>query len=397
MPDNEKRVAIIFDNLVQFFCMQKGIDALIAANIAIDLIIPTGNEQRQPLLDETDDYLKAAGYHTIRDLAEPTQYQILLDPFEHVSKYDIFRNIKFKFRIKYRYGLATAKPRKAFAPANCLVYDAILCHSKWEADVLQAYTKTFLIAPLKFIGFTKDTHRVSTKPTLLYLPTGGQGNSIAGMEQAIQKLRNDYYVIVKAHHLTENLQKEQSKLEILQDDSDEYYDQRASLVDLLKTADVVLSDNSGAIFDAIYAEVPVAIYHESSVNLYHYGNIDTYQYRLVESGAIPYTNNIEDLGTILAEALTLADAQKAAKADFASIEDGADSFVGVIKYYLSLDKATDAYYCLRKSIRAYQTRPLTLKTRELADIKRSKSFRLGRALLAPLRVARNTLRRRPTK
>lgn len=358
MPARNNRVAITFSNLVQFYSMQKSVDAMLAADIPVDIIVPIGSVQKQPVRDETYEHIKEAGYNPMRDLPEPTPYQILLDPLAQVSRHSVFKKINFQFRIRYLYSLMTAKPDLVYAPPRCDPYDAMLCHSRWEADALQAYCKTYLVAPSKFIGFTKDTHRVSEKPALLYLPTFGDANSVDGFGQAFHDLREHYHVMVKAHHMSGNIDRDQLKLKILQDDSDEFYDHKTNLVELLGKADVVLSDNSGSIFEAIYAEVPLAIYHPTSINSYRYGNIDTHQYRLVESGVVPYTNDVADIGKILSEAMTLRDAQKAAKADFASTDGGTDAFMGVIKHYLELDRASDGYYCLVDNIRQYRAQTL---------------------------------------
>ena len=79
--------------------------------------------------------------------------------------------------------------------------------------------------------------------------------------------------------------------------ADEWYDLNTSLSYLLSKSDVVLSDNSGAIFEALYNDVPVAIFAKN-INK-KLGNFDTIQYDLVTSDIIPYTNNPDDIFKIL--------------------------------------------------------------------------------------------------
>ena len=66
--------------------------------------------------------------------------------------------------------------------------------------------------------------------------------------------------------------------------------------------DVVLSDNSGAIFETLYANIPLAIYSED-INKNKLGNMDTTQYKLVKDGYIPYTKDVKKIKEILEEAV----------------------------------------------------------------------------------------------
>jgi hypothetical protein len=389
MKKNNKGIAVVFDDLVEFFNMKNGLDALIKDGIPVDIIVPKHNEGRRSLLDETYDYLTHEGYSVIRDVDKSKKYKILLEPYptDHNFKPDM---INHEFRIKYKYSLISAKPDKVFSVKWNIVYDAILCYTKREVEILSAYTKTFLVSPMKYKDFKKNSSRPSKKPTLLYLPTFGDVSSIDDIKDALKSLRNDYYVIVKAHHGTQHKGEEKKRNDILKNSSDEYYDQTTDLAELLKTADVVLSDNSAAIFDAIYTEVPVAIYNNGTLNARKLGNLNTYQYQLVQKGVVPYTDDINKVGLVLKSALKKRKEQMKEKDDFSSNQNMTKEFIEIIKIFLEKDRDEDEYYAMHDFIRdsfvnRYQ--------KEADEIKNSKTWKIGNAVTFPYRFILKFIRK----
>jgi len=392
--NNSNRIAVHFDDMVEFYNIRHGVDALMEAGIPVDLIVSAKHSEmhslpgKQELMDETYYEIVKHGYSPVREIDESIRYKILLEP--HLSeKYYLPEKINHEFRIKYMYYLIQAKPKNTCTFAKNIEYDAILCHTKREAEMLSAYTKTFLISPMRYKGFKKDLNRPSEKQTLLYAPTFGNIGSIDSIEEAVSTLKKEYYVVVKAHHMTQT--RETERFEILKSIADEYYSQAVDLAELLQSADVMLSDNSAAIFDAIYAEVPVAIYNRSEdlLNDMHLGRIDTYQYQLVKRGVIPYTNSIDKIGDVLKEAVKCREKQSDEKADFLTEEDMTKAFVETIKHFLDEDRNNNEYYALLDVIRDTYHQQITRANdleNELSDLRNSKAFKLGRALTKPYRA-----------
>lgn len=88
------------------------------------------------------------------------------------------------------------------------------------------------------------------KRTVLYLPTWGEISSIPQFGSAIAKLVHHYNVIVKVHHNTDILEK--NKISMLSSiEGPNIFGANDDLLYLMQAADVVLSDFSGAIFDAL--------------------------------------------------------------------------------------------------------------------------------------------------
>lgn len=95
------------------------------------------------------------------------------------------------------------------------------------------------------------------KKTVLYAPTSFPLSSYEEFSSAIQALSDEFNVILKLHHITllggstinNSVNLKFNKVCSTQDD----------LIDLLAISDVVISDFSGAIFDAVYCRIPVIL------------------------------------------------------------------------------------------------------------------------------------------
>lgn len=92
------------------------------------------------------------------------------------------------------------------------------------------------------------------KKILLYLPTYGDLCSIDEWAETISELKKEYTIITKVHHGTRYDPKEAHRYALVQDFSDIVLSDEYDVLKLLKIADLVFSDNSGAIFDAILAD-----------------------------------------------------------------------------------------------------------------------------------------------
>jgi CDP-Glycerol:Poly(glycerophosphate) glycerophosphotransferase len=95
------------------------------------------------------------------------------------------------------------------------------------------------------------------KATLLYAPTWGKNSSVEQYLGPICQLATDYNVLVKTHHNTELLEAE--RRDGLDFASVRHLGASADLLELLSVADLVISDFSGAIFEALYCQKPLVL------------------------------------------------------------------------------------------------------------------------------------------
>lgn len=357
MKINNKKpqsVAIIIENMVQFLSIKHGIEDLVSNNIEVDLFVPqAGSDETgfREMFNSTSKHLISAGYEVKRTNTKK-EYNVLLEP------YPVYRfELNFDYRIKYNYSLITAKPNPAFLPQNNIVYDAIFCNSKYSADYLDVYTKTHIIKPPKYRGFNQNSVKKvrarAEKPRLLYLPTYGHVEDDKKSFKAIYELKKYYSIVIKSHHGTRHLKNESDRLLRQKDLADEIYDENTELVDLLKSVDVVLSDNSGAIFDAIYSGVPVAIY-ASDDNLGQLRGVDTLQHTLVVEGVIPYTNDPDGLLSIIEQAISEGCRRKQAKTRKDLFGGASDKeFIDIVKFYIGKQELSPGSYSQPSALRRF--------------------------------------------
>ncbi|MCL2384003.1 MAG: CDP-glycerol glycerophosphotransferase family protein [Oscillospiraceae bacterium] len=355
-----KDIAIAVENIIQFQTIKNGIDELLKRNYTVDLYVPEikNDEGYEEIHDSVYKYMLDRGYESKRVADKNIRYKILLQahPLDHCL------DINFEYRIKFKYGILLAKPDPEYKPEYNMLFDAILCYGKYEADILSAYTKTYAIGNMKYVNYEKKT--TSEKPVLLYLPTWGDISSIDTVIDSIKKLKDKYKVIAKFHHGTSFLKNEEDRLAMLKEVVDEYYDLNTELVELLSASDVVLSDNSGAIFEAIYADVPVAIF-TNDLNKRKLEEFDTYQYEFAQKGIIPHTKDATKIGDVLKDAMSqeYTDKQRTLKNELFLVKsDLVEDFVNIIDLYLK-DKINKR----NKILHDILAKEYTLKTREILE------------------------------
>jgi len=334
-------VAVVFDDLTEFFAIRSDVDALIKEGISIDIYV--AQSYSNELRVDTQKKISQLGYQVKELPGTNRKYKILLEPYPLENN----ELLDSEFRIKYSYGIGSAKPDPVFLPERNLPYDAFLLHSKRDAEIRSVYGKTYVIPYSKYKGLKKEKHQ--GKPNLLYLPTFGEVSSIdAFNSEAVRSLKKKYNLIIKAHHAVQFIPTEHGHYALIKDMADEFYDSDTPLENLLARADVVLSDNSGAIFDAIYFEIPVPVF-SNKLNDRKLGGINTFQYELVQEGVIPCATEPEDVVNVLNKAEKLAKIQQEIKQRYFAVssEESSSSFASVIKEYLSKDRKKDMYLMSR--------------------------------------------------
>ncbi len=347
-----KKIAITIQNYVQYYSVKPFIDL---KKYDIDIYVPDGDKYNlgvKKMHDDIYNYLKENEYRVFRKPKKNITYHILIEPYPM----DIYLTFNYKYRIKYKYSANTAKPSLTYNITDSMIYDAILCYSTYEEEVLNNYTKTFLVGRLSYIGFKKQK-KTTKKKTILYLPTYGDFNYIEEVIEQLEKLSKKYDIITKEHHGTNYLYSEDSKSKRLQNAISKFYNSSHPLSDLLEKADVVLTDNSGSIFEALYTSVPVCIFSKNMEEC-DFNNLKSLQHQLVEDDVIPYTDKADNIEKIVEEALTkkyLDKQRKVGKKLFPiDNEDALESFTKVIDLFIDdNDNYLNNRIVLHKEVESY--------------------------------------------
>lgn len=123
-----------------------------------------------------------------------------------------------------------------------------------------------------------------SRKTILYAPTWGGLSSYSQFADAVSALSKNHNVILKVHH---NSQLASSRIiESARASFDIVCDTCDDIVELLAMADVMISDFSGAIFDAIYCEVPVVLLNPSRIEGADVGKSDAYSLERARRGEL---------------------------------------------------------------------------------------------------------------
>lgn len=154
-------------------------------------------------------------------------------------------------------------------------FDLILAYGKHDSQYFSLLTQCKVAGNPKFDDFFNDNldtklleklrHKINvSKKTILYLPTHGDLSSINELAEQLKNLSEKYNVFAKLHYF--NNYEEQQKVERLKAGDINIFGDDSDLITLLKITDVVVSDNSSAIFDAILADKPLVVTDFLSIN-----------------------------------------------------------------------------------------------------------------------------------
>lgn len=337
---SSNKIAIVIQSEVQYYSIKPLIERMRKKEYLFDIIVntlKTDNTGFKEISSSTYKLLIDAGYKVKTTEEAECFYKIILTPYSDIFQAD------YKYLIRYQYSPISAKPNPVYLPDSQKKFHAILCQSTYETDILSVYAKTYFVSNLKFINYRNKTNK-SLKKTVLYLPTYGDVSSIDQLQGALEIVKSKYRLVVKIHHGTNHLYEEEYRKKVLQELADDYFEADTPLADLLATADVVLSDNSGSIFEALYSKTPVAIYAKD-LNERRVEGLDTLQYKLVKEGVVPHTDSHGRILDTIDRALSRSVIRKQRikrKALFPTIRRPLDSWLGVIDMYAG-DKINQDY------------------------------------------------------
>lgn len=223
------------------------------------------------------------------------------------------------------------------------------------------------------------------KKTILYAPTWGELSSIGAYEGAITKLTCKYNVLIKLHHNTSIFKQKGSGSGFFENCI--VFSEYSDILELLAVSDVLISDYSGAIFDALYFRKPIVLLNNSDALYSDKLDEHSLEYsRRSDIGTV--VESVSELGQGINKALSLqvpyTDVQESLRLHLFSQSRNTPA-----NFLLEIDKLLNKKYALsqsqkyiRKTIK--ENIDLVSKNRELKTRNRSLSHKLRRKLIVSI-------------
>ncbi|MFG0397690.1 CDP-glycerol glycerophosphotransferase family protein [Pseudomonas sp. zjy_11] len=178
------------------------------------------------------------------------------------SRIETFEKSKIAM-IQYGY----AKEPHNYGPWRAFA-DVCLTYGPYAADRIDYFSPTAAVGNPRYDDWHKNEfheraklkhgHKLDVKrKTVLYLPTWGDLSSVDQYLEAIYNLSENFNVLTKMHHNTQLL--EAGRKEKIATGNICHFGANDDLLELLSISDIVISDYSGAIFDAMYCKKPIAL------------------------------------------------------------------------------------------------------------------------------------------
>lgn len=337
-----KVIGINIQSEVQFFSMAPLIEELIKNNYNVKVLVNKleyDHEGFREMAEHTAEIIKKAGlaFEALEDYAD-FQFDIFLTPY-------MDNNIQSKCYLKYEYGTLNIKPNLTYTPELMGGFHGFLCQSTITKNLLSVYGKTFAVDNLRFFKKHKNTTIRRSRKVVLFAPTYNDLESPEELIKIIEKLKTEYYVIVKGHHGTQYLKRNCATKTALEKAADEYYGSETNIADLILKADVCLFGNSSAIAEALYANIPCAIFSHN-LDSFKLGGVHTSQYHFVEDGYLYCCSDHNRINDVLQQTLQ---AESIRQQNILSeqlfpkeFHTGVYGYIDVIKYFLE-DKQAQEY------------------------------------------------------
>lgn len=196
------------------------------------------------------------------------------------------------------------------------IYDLILSYGQRDHALFSYYTRSIIVGDPKFDDWFNNNFDAtllsairarldSSKKTILYLPTHSDLSSVDILADELLQLTTNYNVVVKLHYFIPREEPERALR--LSNEKFITYTDTIDLLHLLKICDVVLSDNSSAIFDAIHADKSIVVADFWDDNYLSTQHRERIRYRRGYAGAVTYSGSIEQVIKREKKVLTLAD------------------------------------------------------------------------------------------
>jgi hypothetical protein len=255
------------------------------------------------LLEKNNVPYKIASYDNYKNQEHSSvffeKYEVLVSLWEFGCLGMPCNNSKKKVRIGYGSG----KELTMYRPSG-RIFDFALAYGPRDNSAFSLFCESNIVGVPKFDdwfngNFDKDlikdlsSHLNTLKKTILYLPTHSDLCSIEQLAPGLKALTSTYNVITKLHYL--NLTDQPELVEHLKGGNILLFSDDADLLTLLKVSDVVLSDNSSAIFDAMLADKPIVVTDFLTKDFLDYKHKEVRNYRRGNTSALTYSGSMEQL------------------------------------------------------------------------------------------------------
>lgn len=190
-------------------------------------------------------------------------FDMIIAPY-FLPGFQLLDNKIIKVRCLYGY----AKDRWNYAEWN-KGFDLILSYGPYAEKRLSKFSKVINIGhPRNRVNYKQEildiqgklfSRKLVKKPVVVYCPTWADLSSLNLFSTSLEKLKENYTVLIKLHHgnvLSDNKIKMD---EFLKSEDVFIFDEQYDLFDLLSQCDAVISDHSGAIFDAMLFKKPIVL------------------------------------------------------------------------------------------------------------------------------------------
>lgn len=215
--------------------------------------------------------------------------------------------------VSLQYGLA--KERHNYGEWRALA-DLNLMYGPYSSEKVGHFSPSFSVGNPKFECWkqkntdSKYRNKIKkkvqiddSKKTILYMPTWGELGSSDVLLEPLAVLQGKYNVIFKMHH-NNDLRYAKWKDKAIELGITKIYDGSTDQLDLLILADLVISDFSGAIFDALLVKKPVVLFHggiDNKIGVQKF-DLNSLEYaRRMEIGLV--CESVEMLPTMIAHGL----------------------------------------------------------------------------------------------
>ncbi|ADU31852.1 CDP-glycerol--poly(glycerophosphate) glycerophosphotransferase [Evansella cellulosilytica] len=197
-------------------------------------------------------------FSDFEDIFLAEQFDVILAPY-YLAGFQLLDKNILKVRLMYGY----AKDSWNYAEWN-KGFDLVLAYGPYASKKLNQFTEVKNIGHPRFKDKYKENvvdisgkifTREGDKPILLYCPTWSDLSSLEKFMEKKEIFLEDFTLLIKLHHGNSssdlfNLSKAQNIY---------YFNETTDLFDLLYLCDVILSDYSGSIFDAMLLRKPIVL------------------------------------------------------------------------------------------------------------------------------------------
>lgn len=199
----------------------------------------------------------------------------------------------YGIKINLNYGCGFNKTNFGNTPESTKGFDYKFVHGKYMYNMAR---KSLKINKIKIIGYPKHDDyfnhpqykqevikklKITTdKPILVYFPTWDEDSSIQKFSAEINRLRQNYFVVTKAHHCTFRLAEKKDDLDTLYNISDMVLEGNSNFSDAVIIADIALIDGkSGSSCEVPYLnnELPI-VYLSPRENLHEFFKSDIFKF-----------------------------------------------------------------------------------------------------------------------